>query len=187
MFSRLLFAFTVGALVATLASADDTVTARRFPLPQMGELELTMPYSWKDQLRQPPQGLPPTISLTPATGNSFQVLITPKWEVRPGVFVPSKKEIRNQVQGAADRAKSRAVETTINLRELVGASGGGYYFSATDRAPNPGEFKYMTQGALRVGEIALMFTVLTNDGAESVFPESLAMLRSAKHVTRNAP
>ena len=187
MFSRLLITFLVGVLTTTFAFADEAKVARSFPLPQMGRLELTIPSEWKDQVRQPPQGLPPTITLTPAVGNSCQVLITPLWAVGPGVVVPGREEIRKLVQGAADQAKPQAVEETIPLRELVGSFGSGYYFTATDKAPGPGEFKYMTQGAVRAGEIALMFTVLTNDGAESALSSSLEMLKSARHLPPDAP
>lgn len=182
MFSRLLIAFLVGVLAATVSFADEAKATRSFPLPQMGKLELTMPAEWRDQLRQPPQGLPPTIVLAPATGNSFQVLITPLWAVRPGMVVPGKDEIRRLVQGAANQAKRQAVEKAIPLRELTGFSGAGYYFTATDKAPKPGEFKYLTQGTVRVGKIALTFTVLTNDGAEAALSGSLEMLKFARHV-----
>jgi hypothetical protein len=183
---RLLLSLLLGVMVAT-ASAGETTSPRRFALPQMGHLELTIPTVWKDQLRQPPQGLPPTIALSPPSGNSFQVLITPLWAVRPGAVVPGKDEIRKLVTRAADEARPQAVEKVIQPKEIVGTAGAGYYFTATDRAPKPGEFKYMTQGTIRVGEIALMFTALTNDGAESELATALEMLKGAKHVPRGAP
>ena len=187
MFSRLLLTFIACVLAANIAFADEAKVARSFPLSQKGKLELTMNSQWRDQVRQPPQGLPPTITLTPATGSSFQVMITPLWAVRPGMVVPGKDEIRKLVQGAADKAGPQSIEQTIPLRELAGATGFGYYFTATDKAPGPGEFKYIAQGTIRVGEIALMFTVLTNDGAGSALSNSLEMLKSAKHVPPTAP
>lgn len=187
MISRLLVALTVGVLATTSAFGGEAKVTRSFPLPQMGKLELTVPAEWKDHLRQPPQGLPPTIALTPATGDSFQVLLTPLWAIRPGVVVPGKEEIRKLVLGAAEQAKSQAVEREIPLRELVGATGSGYYFTATDKAPAPGEFMFMTQGTVRVGEIALMFTVLTNEDAGPVLSDPLEMLKSARHVPPGAP
>jgi hypothetical protein len=42
-------------------------------------------------------------------------------------------------------------------QDLKGVTGLGFYFFATDRAPGPGEYKYLTQGIVRVGEISLAF------------------------------
>jgi hypothetical protein len=172
---------------ASLANAEDTKTVRSYPLPKKGALELSMPAEWRCHLRQPPDDLPPTITLAPAAGNSFQVMITPLWAIRPGVVVPDREEMRKLVQGTADQAKPHAMEETIPLREIAGASGTGYCFTATDKAPKPDEFKYMTQGIIRVGEIALLFTILTNDGAEAALGGSLEMLKSATHVAGKLP
>jgi hypothetical protein len=73
------------------------------------------------------------------------------------------------------------VEGVLPLQEIKGVDGRGFYFTATDRAPKPGEAKYLTQGIIRVGEISLAFTVLTNDGQEAVVRAALEMLRTAVH------
>jgi len=41
----------------------------------------------------------------------------------------------------------------------------GYYFSITDRAPSikAGEYKYMTQGGVPVGDLLVMFTIFYNE------------------------
>ena len=111
-------------------------------------------------------------------------MVTPMWAVRPGVVMPVGEEIRSQVAKAAADAKAEAVEKTIPVLELQGDSGGGYYFSATDRAPKPGEYKYMTQGMIRIGELATTFTILSNDGAGSVVPDTLRSLKRARHICR---
>lgn len=187
MFLRFLLTVIFSTLLVTSASADRDKSTREFPLPNIGQLQLQMPTEWKDLVRQPEQGLPPTITLVPAQGNSFEVLITPFWAVHPGIVVPEPEEIRKIVRQTADEAKSQAIEQVIPLKEIAGTSGIGYYFSATDRAPKPGEFKYLTQGTLRVGELALMFTVLTNDGGEMALADAMEMLKGAKHVARRAP
>jgi hypothetical protein len=56
---------------------------------------------------------------------------------------------------------------------MRGESGMGYYFSATDRAPKPGEFKYLTQGILHIGELVASFTILSNDGGEANASDAL--------------
>jgi hypothetical protein len=73
------------------------------------------------------------------------------------------------------------VESALPLQEIKGVDGRGCYFTATDRAPRPGEAKYLAQGIIRVGEIVLAFTVLTNDGQEAVVRSAFDMLRTAVH------
>jgi hypothetical protein len=74
------------------------------------------------------------------------------------------------------------VETNIGVIEFAGSSGPGFYFSVTDRAPKPDEYKFMTQGMLKVSDLVMTFTILTNDGQEQIARDALAMLRSAIHV-----
>jgi hypothetical protein len=57
--------------------------------------------------------------------------------------------------------------------------GPGFYFSATDRAPKPDEYKFLTQGVVRVGELSVTFTILTNDGQDAVVKQALDALKSA--------
>ena len=65
--------------------------------------------------------------------------------------------------------------------ELQGTAGKGFYFCATDRAPKPGEYKYLTQGTIRVGELLVTFTILTNDGQAGVVSGAMMMLKTARH------
>jgi hypothetical protein len=66
------------------------------------------------------------------------------------------------------------------VRELKsGASVIGYYYTVTDKAPKPGEFKLMTQGMFGLVDLRVSFTILTNEGQEGTVKEALAMLSSA--------
>lgn len=143
---------------------------------------MDVPVTWGDELRQPQGAMPPTITFRPREGKLFDVLVTPIWRARADVPVATKDAMRASVQKAADDAKAQAVEKTLPLVEFAGSSGPGFYFSATDKAPNPGEYKYMTQGMLKVSELTVTFTILTNDGQEQVTQNALGMLKSAVHV-----
>jgi hypothetical protein len=71
--------------------------------------------------------------------------------------------------------------SALPLVEFAGASGIGYYFSATDKAPAPGDFKHLTEGMLQVDDLTLAFTTLTNDGQERARAAALDMMKSAAH------
>jgi hypothetical protein len=153
--------------------------AKDYPVPDKSTLQLAVPAGWKDEVREGERGYPPTIIFTPREGAAFQVLVTPISRPRPDVPVPTGEQIRDSVQRVADQMRTQAVEKELPVLELKGASGPGYYFSATDKAPLPEEFKYLTQGMLLVGELAITFSVLTNDGQGKVKDDALAMLKSA--------
>lgn len=154
-----------------------TVGYRTYDLAQHGALQLTVPLYWNDELRRSGvrPGLP-TIFLTPEHGDSFNVQITPLYEATP----PTLEAIGDRVRELAVSASLQVMESTITLKEIKGTSGAGYYFNVTDRAPKPEEFKFMTQGVLRVGELLLAFTILSNDGAEAAVSNTLKMLREAR-------
>ena len=175
-----LFVVLLGCM-ALAAHADSGV--RRYDLPDHGALALKVPDGWVDNVSQPPDRLPPTISLKQGRGPAFDVLITPVWSFDPNKPVSSSL-IQQVARSAADKALTQSVERKIELKPIKGASGTGYYFSATDRAPPPGDYKYMTQGGVMVGEIMMTFTILTNDGQEAIVKQAMAMMTSAQHIRR---
>jgi hypothetical protein len=170
-------ALLLSALAVSLAAG----AANTYPLPQHGRFQMEVPLAWIDEVRQPQGEVPPTIVLRPKEGNGFEVLVTPIWRQRPDVPPATKEAVRQSVQRAADYRKSQAVESSLPLIEFAGASGPGFYFSATDKTPGPGEYRYLTQGMLLVSELAVLFTILTNDGQEQVKQQALDMLKSAIH------
>ncbi len=173
----LIITLGVTAYAARAAQTED----RRFPLPDHGFLHLAVPADWQDQLRQPPERLPPTIAFRPRRGPAFDILITPIWPMRQDVAPSTAAQLRKMVEQTAEQMKPMAVEKHIEVVELRGTNGIGYYYVATDKAPKPGEYKYLTQGMLRVDSLLVTFTILTNDGQNDVVADALAMLRSAVH------
>ena len=168
----------VALFLATTAIAADG-EKKAFALPDSSKLELTIPAGWKDELKTQQGSKAATIALTPREGAPFEVSLTPIGRQRPGASADTAIQMRQSVQQAADKVKPSAVEPILTAEALTGAPGPGYYFSATDAAPKPGEFKYLTQGMLLVGDAIVGFSVLTNDGQEKVKDEALAMLKGA--------
>jgi hypothetical protein len=153
---------------------------RRFPLPDYGAVLMTVPPTWIDQVRQPPDRLPPTIVFHPELGNAFRIMVTPIWPANKDVPVPSDGEIRSNVERSAESVRGQAVESSIPVRELKRIGVQGYYFSATDKNPKPGEFKYMTQGTVVTGDLVVTFTILSNDGTNKVEKDAITMIGSIK-------
>jgi hypothetical protein len=167
------------------AVADDT-TARQYRLTDDSAIEFSVEMTWRDDVNRPSRDLSPTITFSPQSGVPFQVLVTPIGPFRDGK-IASSESIKGAVRKTAEAQKQQAVEQVIAISEFEYPAGKGYYFSMTDRAPGPGEFKYLTQGIAQVGPISVTFTILTNDGQTDVISAALTMLKSATPVNAVGP
>jgi hypothetical protein len=99
----------------------------------------------------------------------------------PGFNSPDR--VRALLEKDGKRILPKTVETKIVLQELKGVHNIGYYFSVTDKAPDPGEYRYMTQGKIGVGNLLLSFTILTRVKESESAKDALTMLREAKQRT----
>lgn len=167
-------------VVGTQVRAADTA-ARRYALAEHGSLQLQVPTGWQGELEQDSDRLLPTIAFTPTDGALFGVVLTPIWPTEKDAPNPERTALQRLVEEATEQVRSLAVEKTIEILELEGTAGVGYYFSVTDPAPKPGEYKHMTQGILPVGVLMVPFTIYTNDGQQDVVTDALTMLKTATH------
>lgn len=173
-------AFVLIAATAGTAASDDP-GLRRYELPNRDTLELTLPAGWVDQLVEPEGGGPPTLEVAITEGGPRQVFVTPEWPDPTANDLREPSMLRDTVRDLAAKIKPQAVESFIEVRQLNGANGIGFYFTATDRDPAAGEFKFMNQGALQVGNLTLWFTILANEGEDTVAVQALSMLQAAVH------
>ena len=81
---------------------------------------------------------------------------------------------------ARTTAKTQSVEKSLPIQSFGSGEVQGSYYSATDRAPKPGEFKYMTQGAMSVNGLPVAFTILSNGNAQAAVAPALRMLSAAR-------
>ena len=168
-----------GLLAFVLSASASHVRAEdvRIPVPGGGALVLPAPEGWRSSLRPGPG---PTVSLTPPSGNSFQVLVSPLVAADGRVAPASRESLRRLVEAGASHAKPQAVEAVLPIKSFGSGEAQGHYFSATDRAPGPGEFKYMTQGALSVHGLPVAFTILSNGNPQAAIEPALRMLAGAR-------
>ena len=169
-------------LCLSVYSFANDKSRRVYTLPDHGTIELQVPTHWSDEARQPPNRLPPTIIFRPKGEKSFEVLLTIIWPASDDTSVFSSEKVERIVRQSAQKAERQAVESENMVKELKGASGVGYYFFATDRSPGPDEYKYMTQGMIRVGNLGVAFTILAHRNDSAATDEVLDMLRGARHV-----
>jgi len=166
----------VGILVEFM-SQNAVGATRNYPVASHGELQLSLEKDWKDVLKPSPMNLTPTIEISPRSGNDFRFMLT--------ALVPSKKQqfggadLKSSVERMSEPSVAQSIEKTVEVRRINGDRNEGYYFSLTDSAQAPGEYKCMTQGLVRVGELLISFTILSNDTTQKVRDAALDVLRSA--------
>src|ERR1700690_1503442 len=154
-------------------------SANHVALPGGDELWLKIPAGWNEKFDAPQKGVPPGVWLTPRDGASFNVLITPLSGRSAGAAMADENKLRAAVTAAARDALAKSVEMTIPVHDLTGPAVHGFYIFATDRAPAPGEWKYLTQGMVNINGAPFAFTILTNDGQEAIAKTALELIRSA--------
>ena len=160
-------------------AADDTVD-RIYALPGHGDFRLSLPAGWNDELRKHPGDFPPTIFISGIDGSPFVIFVTPRWpDPHAASDFGTPKSIHEIVAKAAQAAAPQSVEGKLSIVTMGGGRGPGFYFDATDRAPKPGEFKYMTQGAVGAGGVVCTFTILTSDKKSVVKTKALNMVSQA--------
>jgi hypothetical protein len=140
---------------------------------------LTIPAAWNEKFESPQTNMPPGVWMTPRQGPSFNVLITPLSGTAVGAAMSDENKLRAIVTSTARNALAKSVEMTIPVHDLTGPQVHGFYYFATDRAPKPGEWKYLTQGMINIDGAPFAFTILTNDGQEEVAKAALDIIRSA--------
>jgi hypothetical protein len=167
-------------LITSIALAGGLKVVKKYPIPEHGTLELNVPTSWKSEVHQPQENMPPTIIFKPASGDDFQVLVTALWSKKEEPDFNSQDKVRTLVEKDSQKLLPNTVEAKIVLQEIKGVNNTGYYFSVTDKAPNPGEYRYMTRGAIGVGNLLLNTTILHRIKETGSVKDALSMLREAK-------
>jgi hypothetical protein len=95
-----LAAFASGML---LSSATASSVVRRYPLPDRGQLVLSVPDNWNEEIESPQPGASKALWFTPRSGASFNVLITPITAPTPDNTVPDDVAIRRMVSSSAKK------------------------------------------------------------------------------------
>jgi hypothetical protein len=154
----------------------------RVPVSDHGKLVFSLPDDWKLELDVSNPGRPPTIRISPSQGKQFVILATAVWSSVVGAVDPTPESIRTMVEKSAEKIKLSAVESELAITDFGSASAKpfGSYFTATDKAPKPGEYKFLTQGTMGIDELTIVFTILTNDDGKAVVESGLKVMKGLR-------
>jgi len=166
------------ACLCALATAFSAYAGEaRLPVPGWGALVLSVPDGWKQSMKP---GAVPVLELAPATGKGFAIHVSPLRAADGFMPDASPKSLRGIITVEAQTMQAQAVEKELPIRDLHAGAIYGSYFTATDRNAKPGEFKRMTQGAIGVQGLPVVFTILYNGDPKLSEAPALRMMGTAR-------
>ncbi len=161
------------------AGASAAADGGRYPIANEGLLLLPVPQGWIEQVERAAPGAPPKIFFGTRTPPAFLVTLNTAL-----TGAPADAALRAQAAAMLDAARPQARELDIELQRLHGRAGTGFYFDATDIAPAPGSFEFLTRGVLQVGPLTVEFTVLSNEQRARIVGQALDLLERAVFLER---
>lgn len=128
------------------------------------KLSIEVPNGWEQT--ESKQAMPGSVSVRLVRRAPPEVAINvtafPVPESSP-IDVTDKAAILTLVRDTSARFAAQSVEGTLEVVALEAGPLHGGHFTATDKAPGPGEFKYVSQGLAAHGNLMVSFTVLSHD------------------------
>lgn len=170
------------------SSNDSNETLRKgFPIKGAGTLQLSYPKSWSDSMREVRQSNRPVtmIKLSPGNEQDFAVMLE---VAQVGEDKTRNLDVKAFLTQVGKMELPHAVEKSIDIQELNGPEVNGAYFTVTDKKftagmPQPGEYKYLTQGYAKLKGLVITFRVVSNRPEGAGKATALDMVRSARLLT----
>jgi hypothetical protein len=152
-----------------------------FPDMSAGKVLADIPPDWTGTA--PPASIPEatTSRFTPESSQDRVILVTIMQVVPGSAFASKRREgIEELVATSAEQAATQSEEGSLKVENFSSESVFGSYFSATDKAPPPGEYKYMTQGVASFGNLVINFIALSHGDPDETRDVLLGILKSLK-------
>lgn len=154
---------------------------RTYTMADQGLLTLMVPRHWNDRQSELALELPRTIRFSSAEAR-FEVLISGRWSSRRDPDVMAPDFVFAVTTYGAKVAAAKAAEPEIEVLPIANSAGEAYLYSVTDKDPQPGEYRYLTQGAINVQGLICTFTILTHERDAPAVGEAIEMIRTASFV-----
>ena len=78
------------------------------------------------------------------------------------------------------------MEHELTLKPLGDPGARGFYFQATDKAPQPAEYEYIVRVGLGVGDLLLSATIFSHHKDSEPVTEALKSLKGARQLRAKA-
>ena len=166
---------------------DYQIESESFTIPGHGVLTLDVPRVWNYNFTIKGSNEPPIITfynLGKDKEEIYQLNLSVFWEDGFKRNISSPEYIQSLVEKTGKQALINSDQTNLSLKKITGQDGVGYLFNLSGSGANTNEYQFLTQGALAVGKLLLIFSLFSNDN-ESILQEALLkIIMSAQHQHR---
>ena len=183
----LFFLSVVNAHATTENELNYQSLSESFSIPGHGVLTLDVPHIWNYNFTIKGDNEPPIITFYNLDKNKeeiYQLNLSVLWENGFERNISSPEYIKSLVEKTGAQALIYSDQTELTLKKITGQNGVGYLFNLSDSGASIGEYKYLTQGALAVGKLLLIFSLFSNDDASILQQALLKIIMSAQYQYR---
>jgi len=146
-------------------------------IPGWGTLTFPLPDNWRVQRSA---DSPPSLTLGPDRGQRFEVKILPFTSPQPGIPPSTPESLSGQANANAKYRARDAEEAVISVLQFRTADAFGYYYSFTDKAPKPREFRYFTEGLAQIAGYPILFVVSSEHASPELVTTVLKVLQQGR-------
>ena len=183
----LLSLYVINASATKENDIDYQIESKSFTIPDHGVLTLDVPRVWNYNFTIKGNNNPPIITfynLDKDKEEIYQLNLSVLWEDGFKRNISSPEYIQSLVEETGEQALINSDQTELSLKKITGQDGVGYLFNLSDSGANTDEYQFLTQGALAVGKLLLIFSLFSNEDESILQQALLKIIMSAQHHDR---
>ena len=183
----LLSLYVINASATKENDIDYQIESESFTIPGHGVLTLDVPRVWNYNFTIKGNNEPPIITfynLDKDKEEIYQLNLSVLWEDGFKRNISSPEYIQSLVEETGEQALINSDQTELSLKKITGQDGVGYLFNLSDSGANTDEYQFLTQGALAVGKLLLIFSLFSNEDESILQQALLKIIMSAQHHDR---
>ena len=167
-------------LSPTYTSAD---TLEDYPVPGHGELRFVVPDAWQVRYIYTEDGAQkPWFQVFPLAGDAFEMSVSVYWHDGLDEDITDAERLRQRVTQAGEQALKGSTDSAVSVAEFPRLPTPGFLYDLEDAKAADGEYRFLTQGALVVGDLVMAFTILTRDRPSAERDDCLQFLRAMRQI-----
>ena len=180
--SSLLLIALLASQAVSFSKLQSTNALRTYHVGSVGNLEMTVPSSWQEASRTLDKPPAVTLAYHLPSSKDFYMKVTTAWEPQEERSSREAGWLRRVVEKSG-RSLLSGSKSDLTLIEIHGSNANGYYFQLPHKDELPiGKFTYVTEGAIDLGKITLVFTTFSTSKDLPAVAESLRVIESARFV-----
>ena len=172
----------------TFAKPAYAIITEIFAIPGERELEIKIPKIWNYQLKRVDEYTPPLLTfyvIDEERNEIFQLNVSMLWTDGYAINIATDEAVKKLVLDSSVDILPYSDEENVELISLQAEHAKGYYYELTDSNSAPHEFKYLLQGAAKVGDIVLIFSLFANETDSILQEATINIIKSAKIILHN--